>query len=36
MRGEIIGTPVESYEMEIVEADPRRVGKLRVRARRHA
>ncbi len=36
MRGEIIGAPVEGYEMEIVEADPRRVGKLRVRARRHA
>lgn len=35
MRGEIIGTPVDAYEFEIVEADPRRVGKLRVRARRH-
>ncbi len=35
MRGEIIATPVEAYEFEIVEADPRRVGKLRVRARRH-
>lgn len=35
MRGEIIGTPVEAYEFEIIEADPRRVGKLRVRARRH-
>jgi CBS domain containing-hemolysin-like protein len=34
MRGEIIATPVEAYEFEIVEADPRRVGKLRVRARR--
>ncbi|MBM3563981.1 MAG: HlyC/CorC family transporter [Alphaproteobacteria bacterium] len=34
MRGEIIATPVESYEFEIVEADPRRVGKLRVRSRR--
>jgi CBS domain containing-hemolysin-like protein len=34
MRGEIIGTPVEAYEFEIVDADPRRVGKLRVRARR--
>lgn len=33
MRGEIIPTPVEAYEFEIVEADPRRVGKLRVRAR---
>ncbi len=36
MRGEIIATPVESYEFEIVDADPRRVGKLRVRARRPA
>lgn len=36
MRGEIIATPVEGYEMEIVEADPRRVGKLRMRARRRA
>jgi CBS domain containing-hemolysin-like protein len=35
MRGEIIGTPVEAYEFEIVDADPRRVGKVRVRARRH-
>ncbi len=35
MRGEIIPTPVEAYEFEIVEADPRRVGKLRVRPRRH-
>ncbi len=35
MRGEIIATPVEAFEFEIVEADPRRVGKLRVRARRH-
>jgi CBS domain containing-hemolysin-like protein len=35
MRGEIIATPVEGYEFEIVEADPRRVGKLRVRARGH-
>jgi Mg2+/Co2+ transporter CorC len=34
MRGEIIPTPVEAYEFEIVEADPRRVAKLRVRARR--
>lgn len=34
MRGEIIGTPVEAYEFEIIDADPRRVGKLRVRARR--
>ncbi len=36
MRGEIIATPVESYEFEIVDADPRRVGRLRVRARRPA
>lgn len=35
MRGEIIGTPVEPFEFEIIEADPRRVGKLRVRTRRH-
>ncbi|GLI92808.1 hemolysin family protein [Methylocystis echinoides] len=35
MRGEIIATPVEAFEFEIVEADPRRVGKLKVRARRH-
>jgi CBS domain containing-hemolysin-like protein len=35
MRGEIIATPVEAYEFEIIEADPRRVGKLRVRTRRH-
>ncbi|QGM98680.1 hemolysin family protein [Methylocystis parvus] len=35
MRGEIIGTPVDAYEFEIIEADPRRVGKLRVRTRRH-
>jgi len=34
MRGEIIATPVEAYEFEIVEADPRRVCKLRVRGRR--
>ncbi|MFO1126489.1 MAG: hemolysin family protein [Methylocystis sp.] len=34
MRGEIIATPVATYEFEIVEADPRRVGKLRVRSRR--
>jgi CBS domain containing-hemolysin-like protein len=33
MRGEIIATPVEAYEFEIVDADPRRVGKLRVRRR---
>lgn len=36
MRGEIIATPVESYEFEIVEADPRRLGKVRMRARRPA
>lgn len=35
MRGEIIATPVETHEFEIVDADPRRVGKLRVRARKH-
>lgn len=34
MRGEIIPTPIEAYEFEIVEADPRRLGKLRVRGRR--
>ncbi|MBL1257233.1 hemolysin family protein [Methylocystis sp. Sn-Cys] len=33
MRGEVIATPVETHEFEIVEAYPRRVGKLRVRAR---
>ncbi len=31
VRGEIVPAPVEGYEFEIVEADPRRVGKLRVR-----
>ncbi len=36
MRGEVIPTPVEAYEFEILEADPRRVGKLRARARRPA
>ena len=36
MRGEIIATPIDAYEFEIVEADPRRVGKLRVRSRRPA
>lgn len=36
MRGEIIATPVEAFEFEIVEADPRRVGKLKVRTRRLA
>ncbi len=34
MRGEIIATPVEAYEFEILDADPRRVRNLRVRARR--
>lgn len=34
MRGEIIPTPVEAFEFEIVDADPRRVAKVRVRARR--
>lgn len=34
MRGEIVPTPVEDYEFEIVDADPRRVARLRVRARR--
>jgi CBS domain containing-hemolysin-like protein len=33
MRGEIIPTPVDAFEFEIVEADPRRVGRLKVRAR---
>ena len=33
MRGEIIATPVEDFEFEIVEADPRRVGRLKVRTR---
>jgi len=32
IRGEIVPAPVEGYEFEIVEADPRRIGKLRVRA----
>ncbi len=34
MRGEIIPTPVEAFEFEIIDADPRRVAKLRVRGRR--
>lgn len=34
MRGEIIGTPIAGYELEVLVADPRRVGKLRVRAPR--
>ncbi len=33
MRGEIVPAPVAGYEFEIVDADPRRVAKLRVRAR---
>ena len=33
MRAEIIPTPIEAYEFEIIDADPRRVAKLRVRAR---
>jgi Mg2+/Co2+ transporter CorC len=33
MRGEIVPSPVEGYEFEIVEAYPRRVAKLRVRTR---
>jgi CBS domain containing-hemolysin-like protein len=33
VRGEIVPAPVEGYEFEIVEADPRRVGKLRVHLR---
>ena len=36
MRGEIIPTPVGAYEFEIVDADPRRVGKVRVRERRRS
>jgi CBS domain containing-hemolysin-like protein len=32
MRGEIVASPVEGYEFEIVEADPRRLAKIRVRA----
>ena len=32
MRGEIVASPVEGYEFEVVEADPRRLAKLRVRA----
>ncbi len=31
IRGEIVPAPVEGYEFEILEADPRRVGKLKVR-----
>ena len=34
MRGEIIPTPVEAFEFEIIDADPRRVAKLRIRGRR--
>ncbi len=33
MRGEIVPAPVSGYEFEIVDADPRRVAKLRVRLR---
>jgi len=36
MRGEIIATPVADYEFEIIDADPRRVAKLRVRKRSNA
>ncbi len=36
MRGEIIPTPVADYEFEIIDADPRRVAKLRVRKRSNA
>ncbi|MBU3890776.1 HlyC/CorC family transporter [Methylosinus sporium] len=32
MRGEIVPAPVEGWEFEIVEADPRRVARLRVHA----
>jgi CBS domain containing-hemolysin-like protein len=32
-RGEIVQAPVEGYEFEILEADPRRVGKLRLHVR---
>ena len=32
VRGEIVPAPVEGHEFEIVEADPRRITKLRVRA----
>ncbi len=32
IRGEIVPAPVEGFEFEIVDADPRRIGKLRVRA----
>ncbi len=31
IRGEIVPAPVERYEFEIIEADPRRVSKLKVR-----
>ncbi|HXY57590.1 MAG TPA: hemolysin family protein [Methylocystis sp.] len=33
VRGEIVPAPIAGYEFEIVEADPRRVGKLRVHLR---
>jgi CBS domain containing-hemolysin-like protein len=32
MRGEIVPAPIEGWEFEIVEADPRRVGRLLVHA----
>jgi CBS domain containing-hemolysin-like protein len=33
IRGEIVPAPLEGYEFEILDADPRRVAKLRVRAK---
>ena len=33
IRGEIVPAPLEAYEFEILDADPRRVAKLRVRAK---
>jgi CBS domain containing-hemolysin-like protein len=35
MRGEIIQAPIEGWEFEIVEADPRRVGRVRVHGPKH-
>jgi CBS domain containing-hemolysin-like protein len=32
-RGEVVPAPIDGYEFEILEADPRRVGKLRLRAK---
>jgi CBS domain containing-hemolysin-like protein len=32
VRGEIVPSPIEGYEFEITEADPRRVASLRLRA----